>query len=94
MPKKPQYKLIDIGNASESKEARTNKILAQIPEGKTIVLTDADLNLRQNKILVKIIDNEDIPKHEYPKKHIPPEIKATLIKAGFKNVTKTDKKHK
>ena len=42
----------------------------------------------------KIIDIEDIPKPERQKKHMPPEIKHTLIQAGFRNVTKTGKKRR
>lgn len=57
-----QYMVIDIGDISETTEARTKKLLKQIPKGKTIVLTDKDLNLPQNEIIVKVIDNEDIPK--------------------------------
>jgi len=57
-----QYKVIDIGDASEPKEIRIEKLLAQIPKGKTIVITDKDLNLPQNEIIVRVMDKEDIPK--------------------------------
>lgn len=60
--KKLQYMVIDIGDISETTETRTKKILNQIPKGKTIVLTDEDLSLPQSEIVVKVIDNEDIPK--------------------------------
>lgn len=82
MPRKrtPKYKVIDIGNASESEEARINKIIDQIPKGKAMRLTDSDLNQPSNKALVRIIDINDIP----------PDPKDVLIKAGFKHVTETD----
>lgn len=57
-----QYMVIDIGDVSEPTETRIEKLLAQIPKGKTIVITDKDLNLPQNKIIVRVMDEEDIPK--------------------------------
>ena len=60
--KTPQYKVINIENPTEPKETRIKKLLSQIPKGKTIVITDKDLNLPQNKIIAKIINEEDIPK--------------------------------
>lgn len=45
-------------------------------------------------IPLKIINIKDIPKTERQKKHMPPETKRKLIEAGFRNVTKTGKKHK
>jgi len=68
MPRKrtPQYKVIDIGNTSESKATRYEKIIKQTPKGKTMILTDQTFNQPSNKALVKIIDNRDIPPH---KKH-------------------------
>jgi hypothetical protein len=93
--KQPEYIEIDIGNALESKEARIKKILDQIPKGKAIVIPEnINLNPPPNKIILRIIDPEDIPKPKRQKKHMPPEIKRTLIKAGFRNVTKTGKKRK
>jgi hypothetical protein len=63
MPRKrtSQYKLIDIGYTSQTKKARIEKIFKQIPKGKAMTLTDSDLSLPQNKILVKITDPRDIP---------------------------------
>jgi hypothetical protein len=100
MPKKPKYKLIDLGNPSESrgktpatvtltrkqKEAIYEKILAQIPEGKTMVFTESTFKQPSNKALVEIIDPEDIPPTRRPRN----QTKATLIKAGFKHIIKTD----
>jgi len=60
--KTPQYTVIDKGDTSKSIETNIKKLLAQIPKGKTIEITDKDLNLPQNKIIVKVIDNENIPK--------------------------------
>jgi hypothetical protein len=91
-PRKPQYKLIDIGNTTESQKTRIERIIKQTPKGKAMILTEADLS-RQNKILVKIIDPRDIPPPTRQHKHMPPDIKQALIKTGFKNVTKTGKKH-
>jgi rubrerythrin len=61
MPKKPQYKVIDIGNPSEPKQARYKKILDQIPEGKTMEITESTFKQPSNKALVRIIDPKDIP---------------------------------
>ena len=58
----PQYKVIDIGNPTEPKEIRIKKLLSQIPKGKAIAITDKDLNLPQNKIIVKMVNKEDVPK--------------------------------
>ena len=60
--KTPQYKVINIGNTSEPTEARIKKLLTQIPKGKAIVITDKDLNLPQNKIIIKVVNIKDIPK--------------------------------
>ena len=63
--KTPQYIVLDIGNPTEPKETRMNKLLSQIPEGKAIRLTEEDANLLnqpQNKIIAQIIDAEDAPK--------------------------------
>jgi hypothetical protein len=60
--KTPQYKVINIGNPSEPIENRIEKMLKQIPEGKAIAITDKDLILSQNRIVVKIMNNEDVPK--------------------------------
>ena len=57
-----QYIELDIGEPTESTDDRTKKILAQIPKGKAIAITDKDLNLPQNKIIVQIMDAEDVPK--------------------------------
>ena len=57
-----QYIELDIGEPTESTDDRTKKILAQIPKGKAIVITDKDLSLPQNKIIVQIMNSEDIPK--------------------------------
>lgn len=91
-PRKPQYKLIDIGNTSEPQKTRIEKIINQIPQGKALVIKEADLSLPQNKILAKIIDPKDIPPPTRQHKHMPPDIKQALIKTGFKNVTQTGKK--
>jgi hypothetical protein len=91
MPKKSQYKIIDIGNPTKPNKTRYAKILKQIPEGKTIEITESTFNQPSNKALVKIIDPEDIPPPTHIRKHMPPEIKDTLTKIGFKNVTKTGK---
>jgi hypothetical protein len=64
----PQYKVINIGNPSESIKTRTERILSQIPKGKAIAITDKDLSLPQNKIIVKIMNIEDIPKITRQKK--------------------------
>jgi hypothetical protein len=83
MPRKrtPKYKVIDIGNTSETKKARYEKILKQIPKGKALVLTDSTFDQPSNKALVEVIDPRDIP----------PDPKSILRKAGFKHVTETDK---
>jgi len=60
--KTPQYMVIDKGDTSKSIETNIKKLLSQIPKGKTIEITDKDLNLPQNEIIVKIIHNEEIPK--------------------------------
>jgi hypothetical protein len=92
MPNKPQYKIIDTGNASQSIHTRFNKIVKQIPIGKVIVFHDKD-QILEGKTLVKIIDPEEIPPIRRPRN----QTKVTLIKAGFKHVTETNKaklKHK
>jgi len=57
----PQYKVIDIGNNSQSNKARYQKIIDQIPEGKTMVITESTFNQPSNKAVVQIIDPKDIP---------------------------------
>lgn len=57
----PQYKVIDIGNNSQSNKTRYQKIIDQIPKGKAIEITDSTFNQPSNKAVVKVLDPKDIP---------------------------------
>jgi hypothetical protein len=61
MTRKSQYKVIDIGNTSEPKATRYERILKQLPKGKATEITDATFDQPSNKALVKVIDPRDIP---------------------------------